>query len=166
MQWRRRIVQYHILLIEAKKYLGKWRWAYNDSCHNQDGLFALFTPDSWEIRRDDTSSSPLHLFSCTITSQGKTFGRKKERGTFVRRFLSSPPHLGWNWYDDLFSLTKMMKLKLRWYLFPPSSRLFLPNYVARKNTREEKQRHIWRDLFPFRLTSMMTLKWWFLLFNI
>ena len=27
----------------CQKILGKWRWAYNDSCHNQDGLFALFT---------------------------------------------------------------------------------------------------------------------------
>ena len=49
----------------SKEILGKWRWAYNDSCHNQDGLFALFTPGSWEIRRDDTSflpSSPLFLY--------------------------------------------------------------------------------------------------------
>ena len=50
----------------SKEILGKWRWAYNDSCHNQDGLFALFTPGSWEIRRDDTSflpSSPLFLYN-------------------------------------------------------------------------------------------------------
>ena len=72
---------HHILLIEAKKYLGKWRWAYDHSCHNQDGIFALFTPGSWEIRRDDTSflpSSPLFLYNY-VARKNIRKGIRKER---------------------------------------------------------------------------------------
>ena len=57
---------HHTYWLMPHKKTGKWRWAYNDSCHNQDGLFALFTRGSWEIRRDDTSflpSSPLFLYN-------------------------------------------------------------------------------------------------------
>ena len=64
----------------CQKILGKWRWAYNDSCHNQDGLFALFTPDSWEIRRDDTSflpSSPLFLYNY-VARKNIRKGKRKE----------------------------------------------------------------------------------------
>ena len=112
----------------CQKILGIWRWAYNDSCHNQDGLFALFTPDSWEIRRDDTSSSPLHLFSCTITSRGKTLGRGKGKRDICEKISlkSSTFRMKLRWWSLLLNkndeIDKMIPLSSLFNSFPAQLR--------------------------------------------